>query len=291
MDVGISMDAYLHNCSSIDSVKKLSEIGFNSLDFNLSDFCNRDDSPLLKSNYEKWFYDLKSTADENNIYFSQVHAPFHHSIDVFPNEALYEELTRRCFEACAVMNIDYAVFHPMYFDSGVNELNYDETLNYNVERICRYALIAKEYGTNVAIENIFTKMWNSQKIPVITFGHQIEDIIKMIDSVNLDNVYACLDTGHANCSGINPSEAVKKLGARLKVLHVHDNNGKGDQHLAPFTGSIDWNEFMLALKSVDYKNSFSLEIHNYIQRIPSEVIDDAARLSLKIAKHLCNMNV
>lgn len=285
MNIGISMDAYL--CPSEETIKKLSKAGFDALDFNLSDFCY-EGTPLLAPDYENWFRRLKETANEYHMSFSQVHAPFHHVIGYFPQEALFDELTERCFTACEIMDIPYAVFHPMYFDEGTNNENYQQTLEHNINRMEKWANAAKAYHTSVALENIFQNMFNSKKQPVTTFGADINEIIAVVDSVDSDNIGVCLDTGHAHCTGINPAKAAIKLGERLKVLHVHDNNGNSDWHVAPFVGTIDWAEFMESLKSIKFDRTFSLEIHNYVQRMPVEIRDDAVLLSLKIAKHLCS---
>ena len=44
------------------------------------------------------------------------------------------------------------------------------------------------------------------------------------------------------------------------MLHVHDNNGKYDQHLVPLMGVIDFKEFGKALKEIGFDGVFSLEL-------------------------------
>lgn len=285
MDVGISMDAYLANTNSIEAIKKLDKIGFKKLDFNLSDFCYKG-SPL-DTDYQSWFYELKETANEFKVEFSQIHAPFYHVIDVNPNKDYIDEMTKRCFCACKIMKIPYAVFHPMYFDSGVTKDNYIETLKYNTKRFISLCEVAENYNTSVVIENIFN-MWNSKRETVDSFGVSIEDILNLISGINKDNFGVCLDTGHANCAKINPANFVKQINKSIKVLHVHDNDGTRDQHVAPFVGNINWDEFVQSLYDINFDNVFSLEIHNYVQRMPNELIDDAVELSYKIACFLVN---
>ena len=59
-----------------------------------------------------------------------------------------------------------------------------------------------------------------------------------------DVVGLCYDSGHGNISwsetppiGLEKIEAHKE---RLFALHLHDNDGHGDQHQPPFFGTIDW---------------------------------------------------
>lgn len=45
-------------------------------------------------------------------------------------------------------------------------------------------------------------------------------------------------------------------------MHVVDNNGIGDTHQMPYSAryGVDWKEVMSALKAVDYRGLFNLEI-------------------------------
>ena len=49
------------------------------------------------------------------------------------------------------------------------------------------------------------------------------------------------------------------LGDRIKCLHIHDNDAHADRHLAPFTGTTNWNHVCTALKSIGYKGDLSFE--------------------------------
>ena len=88
----------------------------------------------------------------------------------------------------------------------------------------------------------------------------LEDLIKFVDEIDEENVGVCLDTGHLNLRGGNIADAVAEVGSKLYTLHVHDNDGSYDQHLAPFSGSIDWNGFVPSLKKIGYTGTVNLEI-------------------------------
>ena len=59
---------------------------------------------------------------------------------------------------------------------------------------------------------------------------------------------------------IEPDTAVRKLGSRTKLLHVHDNYGGKDNHNGLCQGITDWKALALALKEVGYDGVFSLEV-------------------------------
>jgi sugar phosphate isomerase/epimerase len=70
----------------------------------------------------------------------------------------------------------------------------------------------------------------------------------------------CIDTGHANNSGVHVPSFIRLAGDRLKCTHVNDNLGDKDTHLPPFMGTVDWRGVMSALRELGYDGDFSCEI-------------------------------
>jgi sugar phosphate isomerase/epimerase len=68
-----------------------------------------------------------------------------------------------------------------------------------------------------------------------------------------------LDTGHAHIAG-DLSGLVNLAGRRLQSLHLHDNDGHGDQHLVPGEGTIDWVPFLRELRASGYEGPLMLEV-------------------------------
>jgi sugar phosphate isomerase/epimerase len=69
------------------------------------------------------------------------------------------------------------------------------------------------------------------------------------------------DTGHAHIgAGIEHEYEIMK--PRIRSLHVHDNDGKEDQHLFPMSagGSIDWTATMALLRSCPGQYPLLLEL-------------------------------
>ena len=89
--------------------------------------------------------------------------------------------------------------------------------------------------------------------------------------------------------GLSPAVAAVKLGSLLKILHIHDNFGTEDYHLAPGIGTIDWKAFAGALRKIGYEGVFSLEINGAPERISQHLIFDYAGFSFKSAKALINI--
>src|SRR3954453_5481601 len=97
-----------------------------------------------------------------------------------------------------------------------------ETLNQVAERCQRL-------GIGCVLEN---------KLPHLLFANP-SDVLWILTMMETIEVGVCLDTGHAHLSG-DLYSVMHKLGRHLRMVHAHDNHGKGDDHLPPGTGTIDW---------------------------------------------------
>jgi len=61
----------------------------------------------------------------------------------------------------------------------------------------------------------------------------------------------CFDSGHAHVSG-EDVQLLERFPDRLIAVHLHDNDGSGDQHRIPFTGTIDWDAVARGIARSDY---------------------------------------
>ena len=75
-----------------------------------------------------------------------------------------------------------------------------------------------------------------------------------------------LDVAHLFVSSGNGIETMKdlleKVGNKLVHLHVHDNDGKDDQHLPIGAGRIDWEKVVKILKDAGYNDTITIELHS-----------------------------
>lgn len=89
------------------------------------------------------------------------------------------------------------------------------------------AFLEKHHGVTICLENVLD--W---------FPEPMEEIAKKMDC---DELRLCLDFGHANAFSKTPVEAwATKMAPHLSHLHVHDNLGDADSHLAIGEGNIDF---------------------------------------------------
>jgi len=99
------------------------------------------------------------------------------------------------------------------------------------------SIFARQRGVEILLENTPNEFSSAERLL------QFEELTHI-------GLNYCFDTGHANMHlGIENEFHLMK--PRIRSTHVHDNNGKDDQHLFPFAeaGTIDWGKTMGLLKS------------------------------------------
>lgn len=102
----------------------------------------------------------------------------------------------------------------------------------------------------------------------------------------------CFDVGHANILGKNLYQAVVTLGDRLKILHIHDNDGISDLHTMPYTFmrswnglSTDWDGFLRGLRDIHYTGVLSFETSRCMEGFPRELHPSVLKLTADIGKY------
>lgn len=134
---------------------------------------------------------------------------------------------------------------------------------------------AKRLGVCLAIEN------NTHKVGLFVTP---DDFFGLVATYGLDDLRACWDTGHGWLSG-QPPEVAGRLGPHLVTLHVHDNDGREDQHRLPMSGNVPWSGFRESLVSAGYHGPIMMEL------VPSDpcspdAIRDLVRSAVEMHRHL-----
>lgn len=129
--------------------------------------------------------------------------------------------------------------------------------------------IAQAVGVIIALENTFypnpPAFSGMGTEPVGPYCRLNDDCALLSDYVkgwNHPNVQVCFDIGHANLFGHTVITDLKLLTPHLALLHLHDNDGTSDQHVAPGLGTIPWKDVARHLKTIDYRGAVYAEILN-----------------------------
>jgi sugar phosphate isomerase/epimerase len=86
------------------------------------------------------------------------------------------------------------------------------------------------------------------------------EMLDLVAAIDHRAIGITLDTSHANMIGLDLPATIRELGPYLIATHISDNDGSGDQHRTPGSGTIDWPATIRVLREVEYKGLFNLEI-------------------------------
>jgi sugar phosphate isomerase/epimerase len=109
-------------------------------------------------------------------------------------------------------------------------------------------VFARQRGVEILLENTPNALSTAERL----------ELFNAMTHLKLNYVF---DTGHAHIgAGIEHEFEIMK--PRIRSLHVHDNNGKEDQHLFPMRegGTIDWPVTMKLLQSCGEQVPLLLEL-------------------------------
>ena len=230
-----------------DRYKKMKEFGFEYADFSIEGELNG----MTEEEYLDSVMKEKLLADEAGVTVWQIHGPWRYPPHDETPELRREraELMKRSIRATAHIGCKYWVIHPL-FPFGDCGFDMDSFWRIN-EEFFKNELVpyAKEYGITVCFENMPMKTVSMSTT---------EKSLEFIHKIGMDNMKLCLDTGHANVFGISCGEAVRMAGDDLKTLHIHDNKWR-DDHLYPTMGTIDWKDFVQALRDINFDGVFMME--------------------------------
>lgn len=226
--------------------------------------------PILDGDNWKNNLDVyKEKALKHNIKINTTHLPYRFDYADFQNPD-YEykfQMTCRALEASEYVGAKWAVVH-IHID-GVEKT---------------VAHVKKLYASS-SVKNIGIAIENMINMPV-------EPVMEAYEILKAEgyNVGICLDTGHCNIGtddSFNMADVVRKLGSAIKMLHVHDNSKNGDFHREPYAGTINWADFMKALKEVGYEGDFNFEFN--LARLPKEIAEDYDKYCVKLGKYLISL--
>ena len=241
-----------------EAVREFEGTGFRYLDF---DFYSSvyPGSPFLGKD---WMREVEAAAEEAvrlGFTFVQAHSPMYNPLDPQPDHEARLLALKRSIEACGYLGIPNIVVH-----SGFSRDYPDpegKSAHFRAAGAFHASLfpLMEKYGVNVLIENI--DHWNMQGR---YYFHTGGDMREFLDSFGHPLLHACWDVGHANIDGRPQDMDIRALGDHLRGLHIQDNFGEHDDHLAPFMGTLDLDQVVRGLLETGYGGYFTFEAINMI---------------------------
>lgn len=233
--------------SSAAMVDFLADSGFDGIDLSLDLFTDLGNPLCVEGDIYSVLYSLGNRAASRGLTVPSCHLPFYMPS---PDDAMaMKRFTRALTEgikAAAYLKIPAAVIHPIVRHSSV--CNYNRWKEENLAFLTPLCELAVSKGVTLCIENMTGIPYPHQPKELV-FGSKAKDIRWLADKLDTD---ICWDFGHANLTGLCQSAELNLVGDRLRMVHVHDNNGKTDAHLLPFDGEVDWDDAAEGLRAMGY---------------------------------------
>ncbi len=287
MKISTSTGEMLKYYGDEEGIRHLAKAGFDCLDFGMFYAENDWRFQLSDEEFKTYYLHLKEIMDANDISVGQVHSPmvnYLYTGDETEGD-LYFDLQVKAIRAAAYLKSPYIVIHPVIPPQYRYSFYREETREINMKYYGKLKKYLNSYGIKVGIENMWN--WDPEKNCICpTVCSTPEEMCDYIDAIGSDTAVACLDFGHALLTGDTPQHMINVLGSRLESVHIHDNNGAEDSHLAPFMGIIDWKSTCEALKTNQYQGSFNFESDSFNCMFGKELADAAAEMLCKIGRSL-----
>lgn len=258
--------------------------------FELNNFFDRSDEAL-----EQYFSPHKKGAAAAGIAVNQMHMPYplyvpNGGSDL--NDYLQQTVARKSMKLCAFFQCPHIVVHGFKLarNLGSEEAEWEQTERF----LDSLAPLARELHLTICIENLYNSVGGHLlEGPCCCARKAAERIDRFNDRHHGELLGFCFDTGHANLTGIDFESFLSTLGHRLKVLHIHDNDGVGDLHQIPFsftktrenTASTDWDGFIRGLKRIQFDQVLSFETAPVLAAFPGKMKTQVLRFIADIGQY------
>jgi sugar phosphate isomerase/epimerase len=155
--------------------------------------------------------------------------------------AMVDEIKR------AIEIAEYVPFRYLIQHLGVSGEEFDERkFDAAFSSLDEIRVFAAQRGVEVLLENTPNELSSAQRLnEFLALTHL--------------NLNYCFDIGHAHMGpGIEAEFGLMK--ERIRSTHLHDNDGREDQHLFPGKGTIDWKGAMKLLRTCQDQCPLLLEL-------------------------------
>lgn len=272
----------------------IKSLGFEGLDYNLDNCLTPD---MISQGQKNDFFDasveeildfykgVKEASQKHGVEIQMAHGIFPMHSDVDPSMDDYLIMaTEKLLAVCQYLGCPALVVHP------VTRANRTLEKEMNLAMYRKLMPAARKYGVKICLENMFAFIGGHAQRRACA---NIEEACWYIDTLNAEageELFGfCYDVGHANVMGNNIYEDLKLLGKRLTLLHIHENDGRLDMHLIPFThtnvnrvSTTDWDGFLRGLKEIGYTGPLNFEIFAAIVKMPRPLIKPLLTLAKEI---------
>lgn len=241
-----------------EAIQFAAKLGYQEIDLSLS-------TPLLtQKGWEKEIEHRAEIVERAGLSISCMHLPFDYPSA--GDEEGWKKLSEATMNGMTAMKrcgVLVAAIHPRSYMTE----NYDEDEEYQqaYSFLLPFSEEAHRLSLQLCIENM-RGAGHSAPQKIRRFGMNTDVLIHLSDALDEK---VCWDTGHAFISLQDQRKSLLKIGSRLFLVHINDNFGEDDIHLAPYLGRVPWDDVMQTLAEIKYQGSLDMEVS--CRHIPEEL--------------------
>lgn len=212
---------------------------------------------MLK-NFGLTLLDIHGSQGQEKCWYSELEYQRKAGVELVINRI--EMMTELEAEEGGALMMHFPVFHAWDKDNAAVMAATRKQLDIFKRTLDDLLPVLDMHGRKIALENMWGDNWDAMDEILAEYPAQYIGI--------------CYDSGHANSKSVGGKpfdmgycqmDRLEKQKDRLEALHLHDNNGDGDQHQPPFYGNVDWErlaKIIATSKSYTRPVSFEMTISN-----------------------------
>ena len=305
LELGVQTKEIVRDEDPEQGFRLLRDAGFSCADFSLNAYLlNLDiyDAHLNAffdadiEELERFFTPHKQGAARAGVRIHQMHMPYPIFVPQGADEVnayLWQQVAPKSVRICAFFGCRYLVVHGFKL---ARELGSEDAEWAQTEKLIHFlAPLARELGVTLCVENLYSGLGRHMlEGPCCNARKMAARIDRINAQYGAEVLGFCLDTGHANLVGIDFLPFLHTLGHRLKVLHIHDNDGVADLHQIPYTftrtrentSSTDWAGFLQGLRDIRFDGVLSFETAPVLTAFPEELKAQALAFLAQIGAYM-----
>ena len=272
MNLCIQSGGVFGHYSLEEGYRLLADLGFSSIDLNIDTEFDRNvmrahmneglciferSMPEIMAHFERELNAIKNAG----LYVYQAHSPFPSYMKDIPEFTDFcVEIHKKCILFCQEIGCRRLVVHGVTLTRDDKKHTQEDIDRVNDRLYEGLIDTLKETDVVCCLENLFSGYDGTIYAGHCSDPHEATAYIDRLNEKAGKEVFGiCVDTGHLNICGRNQYGYIKALGSRIKAFHIHDNDGKSDLHLAPYTGTVDWEGFCRAVREIGYDGDIDFE--------------------------------
>lgn len=195
---------------------------------------------------------VKHKLDQLGLKAFSLHAPYSAELDITsPVESQRQRAVNELASAAAA--IPQLGGHTLVLHAGSEDERAADSpgrrLKQSIKSLKEIYAFCQENNLKMAIEDMLSHL----------LGGRTWELKWILGELQAYGIGVCLDTGHSFLSG-DLFGRLKTFAPYLTMLHIHDNQGKHDDHLPPGEGNIEWPALFRSLSEIRFKGNMVLEI-------------------------------